>query len=63
VGSSILEQDFQESDDMMSAESYEATDNLVNVEEGVPIEPMTTVPDDPYPVPLDSAGAGLGSEL
>jgi hypothetical protein len=56
VSSSILEQDFQQSDDMMSAESEEAEDNLVNVEEGVPIEPMTTVLDDPSPVPLGSPG-------
>lgn len=54
MSSSILEQDFQESDDMMAAESTESEDNLVDVEEGIPIEPMTTIPDDPMPVPLSS---------
>ena len=62
MSSSILEQDFQQSDDMMAAESTEAEDNLFNVEEGLPIEPMTTIMDDPTPVPLDSAGAAFGSE-
>ena len=54
MSSSILEQDFQQSDDMMAAESAESEDNLVSVEEGQPIQPMTTIMDDPSPVPLAS---------
>jgi len=57
VASSILEQDFQQSDDMMAAQSAEAEDNLAAVEEGLPITPMTTVLDDPNPVPLGSVGS------
>lgn len=53
-GSSALEQDFEQSDEMMEAESYEATDNLADVEEGLPIEPMTTIMDEAAPVTLGS---------
>lgn len=62
MSSSILEQDFQQSDDMMAAESAESEDNLVSVEEGEPIQPMTTIMDDPSPVLLDSPTT-LDSEL
>jgi hypothetical protein len=53
-GSSILEQDFQQSDDMMEAESEEASTNLSDVEEGLPIEPMSTIMDEAAPVDLGS---------
>lgn len=53
-GSSILEQDFQESDQMMEAESEEASTNLADVEEGLPIEPMSTIMDGNAPVTLGS---------
>jgi hypothetical protein len=60
MASSILEQDFQQSNDMMAAQSQEATDNLAAVEEGLPITPMTTVLNDASPVPLGSVGS-IGS--
>lgn len=57
MASSILEQDFQQSNDMMAAQSAEASSNLAAVEQGLPIEPMTTVLNSATPVPLGSVGS------